>query len=127
MWEGDCGAVPVLEGDQVIAMLTDRDICMAAYTRDRPLSHLDARVAMSQRLVSCRPGDDIERVQRRMREHQVRRLPVVDEQRRLLGVVSLKDLALASADPESSLSPAEVGRTLAGVSEGRRAAAAAAV
>lgn len=126
LWEGDCGVVPVVENQKVVAMLTDRDICMAAYTKDAPLSQLNVRGAMSGRLVACRPNDDLQRVQQVMREHQVRRVPIVDDQQRLLGIVSLNDVALAAADPESSLELAEVGRTLASVCERRRTKAAAA-
>lgn len=96
MWEGDCGFVPVVEmddGPRVRGVLTDRDICMAAYTRGKALADLAVRDTMSSRLRTCSPGDRLQDAEQLMREAQVRRLPVVDEAGRLLGVLSLSDLA----------------------------------
>jgi len=120
LWEEDCGVLPVLQGERVVAMLTDRDICMAAYTQDRPLSQLRVSTAMSKRLVACRPEDDLETLQSRMREHQVRRVPVVDGAGRLLGIVSLNDLAREAHKPDGAVSKEEVTETLAWISEPRR-------
>jgi CBS domain-containing protein len=94
MWENDCGCVPVVDAEgQVVAMLTDRDVCMHAWTQARALADLPVRGAMSARVVSVSPGDPLERAEALMQEHQVRRLPVLDTRRRLLGLLSLNDLA----------------------------------
>lgn len=98
MWEKDCGAVPVLDGfGRVIAMLTDRDICMAAYTQGKPLSEISVRSSMSKELFSCQPMDSVSTVEQLMRQHQIRRLPVLDLAGLPVGMLSLNDVALAAA------------------------------
>ena len=61
MWDHDVGSVPVVDDERrVIGMLTDRDICMAAYTQGRPLRDLPVEVAMARQVISCRSDDDID-------------------------------------------------------------------
>lgn len=99
MWENDCGVLPVLDREgRVGAMITDRDICMAAYTQGRPLDELRVAACMSRQLVSCMPGDDIGIAVGKMSQHQVRRLPVLDADGRLVGIVSMNDLARRALD-----------------------------
>lgn len=94
MWDGDCGCVPVLDEDtRVVGMLTDRDICMAAWTQGRPLAEIPVPSAMSAKVIACKCGDRVEDVEELMRQHQVRRVPVLDVDGRLEGLVSLADLA----------------------------------
>lgn len=94
LWEQDCGVLPVVDGTgRVVAMITDRDICMAAYTKGLPLEAIQVRSAMSKQLYSCHPDDPVFEAEKRMSEKQVRRLPVVDGQGRVLGILSLNDLA----------------------------------
>ncbi len=103
MWEADCGVLPVLDEQQrVIAMLTDRDICMAAYTQGRPLREISVRTAMSQQLYSCFPEDTLEQAEQLMRDYQIRRIPVLDPAGRLLGILSLSDLAQVASQLEPS-------------------------
>ncbi len=117
MWENDCGSVPVVEGDgMVVGMLTDRDICMAAYTQGTNLHVVQAANAMSRDLVACRPGDDLAKAEEIMRAHRVRRLPVVDGDHQLVGIVSLSDLARVASEPAEK---SEVADTLAAVSAPR--------
>ena len=93
MWEVDCGCVPVVEGKRVVGIVTDRDICMAAYVRGKPLSQLTVDDTMAKHVFTCRPDDDLMDTERVMQEHQVRRLPVVDDNGQLVGLVSLADIA----------------------------------
>jgi CBS domain-containing protein len=94
MWENDCGAVPVVDGDnRVVGIVTDRDICMAAYTQGRPLGQIPISSAMSKQVYSVREGDPLEVVATLMQHAQVRRLPVLDAQGCLRGIVSMNDLA----------------------------------
>lgn len=96
MWEHDCGFVPVVAGDgsgRVVGVITDRDVCMAAYTRGRALPELCVADAMSRGVSFCKPGDSAARAAAEMRASRVRRLPVVDSAGQLLGVLSLADLA----------------------------------
>ena len=92
MWDHDCGALPVLEDGRVVAMLSDRDICMVAYLQNRPLTELTVSTAMSKSVHSCSPMDGIEDVCQLMHVHQVRRVPVTDGEGYLVGVVSLSDV-----------------------------------
>ena len=94
MWENACGCIPVTDqGNKIVGMLTDRDICMAAYTQGRTLDSIAAETSMAQKVVTCRIDDDVTTAIRLMRETGVRRLPVVDERGSLRGIVSLDDLA----------------------------------
>jgi CBS domain-containing protein len=124
MWRNDCGSLPVVnENEEVVAMLTDRDICMHAWSQGRPLRELSVRGAMSTNVVACRPADSVTSAESLMQAHQVRRLPVVDAQGHPIGVISLSDLS-REAVHEHDLSPRELSdddvvRTLAAVSQPR--------
>ena len=123
MWENDFGVMPVLDGDgRAIAMLTDRDICMAAYTQGKPLDQIVVRSVMSKALHSCSPEDALEQAEQSMRNYQVRRLPVVDFTGKLVGILSLNDVACASARKHlghrahsDGISVSSTAHTLAGV------------
>lgn len=94
MWESDCGAVPVVDGaGRAVAMITDRDICMAAYTQGKRLCDVTVSTAMSKCIQSCGPDDTLDQVERLMTEHQIRRIPVLDHEGHPLGILSLNDLA----------------------------------
>jgi CBS domain-containing protein len=110
MWEHDCGCAPVCTGDgeqRVVGMITDRDISMCALFQGKPLSQLKVRDAMSRDVGSCRPADDTSRVERLMSDRQVRRVPVVNEEGNLVGIVSLADL-VRHAKPRNSRAPGRV-------------------
>lgn len=94
LWDFDCGALPVLDREgKPCGMITDRDICMAAYTKGLPLAAISVRDVMSRHVYSCSPGDSLQRAVAIMAADQVRRLPVVDGEGRLAGVVALADIA----------------------------------
>ncbi len=118
MWDHDCGCVPVVDDDDhVVGMLTDRDICMSAYTRDLPLSRLAVADAMAKEVFTCAPDDSLDTAEQLMGRRQVRRLPVVADGR-LIGVLSLNDLAvvgLGAAGKRRKGAPtaAEIAETLA--------------
>ena len=78
-------------------MLTDRDVCMAAYTQGRVLSDIEVRSAMSTSVCSCSPTDSIDSALKAMEENQFHRLPVVDQDGRLVGLLSLADAAREAA------------------------------
>lgn len=101
LWDHDCGCLPVVDRDgRPLAMITDRDICMAAYTSGKPLAELRVAASMSKSLVSCRPQEELGAAAMRMGKHGVRRLPVVDADGKLVGIVSLNDFATAIAEGE---------------------------
>ena len=103
MWDDDCGAVPVLdEQRRVVGMVTDRDICIAAATRATSPSNIRVGEIMSQRVHACHPHDEVRSALRAMGEQRVRRLPIVDEQERLVGIISLNDLVLHAGSRKDS-------------------------
>lgn len=128
MWENDCGFVPVIAGDgeaKLTGVLTDRDICMAAYTQGRPLFEIPVRSAMSHKVISCKSTDDIRDAELLMRKNQVRRLAVIDDKGALAGIVSINDLAieaeheLGARKGAPELAETEVAETLAAICEHR--------
>jgi len=132
MWECDCGGVPVVAADgtrRVVGMLTDRDVCMAAYFQGRGLGQIRVSETMSTCVHACRPGDALREAEALMRSAQVHRLPVVDEAGALLGILSLADLAgeaarevAAQGAKRPRVRSAEVGETLAEICRPRKGA-----
>ena len=100
MLREDAGSMPVTDGDRLIGMITDRDIAVRGVAKghgpDTPIREL-----MSSGIVCARISDDIEEVATKMAEAQVRRLPVIDDNEKLCGIVSLGDLA-RDADEEAA-------------------------
>ncbi len=95
MWRRDCGIVPVVDPSRrVLGVVTDRDICMAASTRHRRPEELTAREVMSGKLFTVLPDVDVRVALDAMRTQKVRRLPVVDADGKLRGIVSLNDIVL---------------------------------
>jgi CBS domain-containing protein len=121
MWDHDIGCLPVLDSDgRMVGILTDRDICMAAYLQGGALGNLPVTNAMSRVVFSCKPGDDLKSVERTMREHQIRRMPVVDDLGNLVGMISLSDIVReaqreAESDKPREISDAEIARVLASI------------
>ena len=100
MWEEPCGAVPVVDDQGMpVGFLTDRDICMAAYTQGKPLEKLRVETAMARKVVSCKAEDDLNSAAQLMRKNRTRRLPLVDHNGTLVGLLSLDDLAFEAARP----------------------------
>lgn len=98
MWEERCGALPVVDGQRrPIGFLTDRDICMAAYTQGKPLAQIRVETAMSRKVVTCSAEDELDSAAQLMRQSRTRRLPVVNPDGTLAGLLSLDDLACEAA------------------------------
>jgi len=97
MLQADAGSIPVVEGDRLIGMITDRDIAVRGIAKgngpDTPVREL-----MTDDLIVARDDDDVEEVARKMSSAQVRRLPVIDAEERLCGIVSLGDLSREADD-----------------------------
>lgn len=121
MWEHDIGCVPVVDHDgRVIGMLTDRDVCMGAYIQGAPLTGALVTSAMSKQMFFCRPEDDITAAEKLMREKQIHRLPVLDSEQHLVGLISLNDIARegaceAETNKARQVSDAEIAQVLASV------------
>jgi CBS domain-containing protein len=109
MWEEDCGAVPVTDGrGNVVGMITDRDICIAAATRPGSEGDIQIREVLSRPLQTCSPTDDVQAALETMKKQQLRRLPVVDGSGQLEGIVSLHDIAMQARGRQAGISANEV-------------------
>jgi CBS domain-containing protein len=117
MHQRACGCVVVIDDrSHALAVLTDRDISLAALRTGRPLTGIEVGDAMSRRLHSCRADDTIASAEDAMALHQVRRLPVVDAHGRLVGILALDDIAREAIREADLIAPpvsaAAVGATL---------------
>lgn len=124
MWEHDCGCVPVCDADgDLVGIVTDRDLCMAAYLRGVPLSEIGIESVMTRSVQTCRPTDPIEEVERRMSAAQVRRIPIVGGVGQVVGIVSLSDIVRARARSVPSRLferlVSDIARTFAAITEPR--------
>ena len=124
MWEHDCGAAPVVDNEgHVVGILTDRDICMAAYTQGRPLSEISVSSACSRSVRTCKVDESLESAEAIMAAERVRRIPVVDHDGKICGILSLGDLARRVHEPThkpDGLSYENIAVTVAAVSEPAR-------
>jgi CBS domain-containing protein len=119
MWDHDIGAIPVVDDHgRVIGIVTDRDACMAAYTCGGALHDIPVEVAMARNVVTCGADDTDGAVAEIMARHKIRRVPVVDEAHRPVGMLSLNDLARTMAHGRDVPATAVAG-TLAAISEHR--------
>ena len=126
MWDCDCGSIPVKEeaSDRVIGMITDRDICMATWIRNQAPGTIRVSEAMSHELHFTSPDDSLSTAEHLMRTMQIRRVPVLDSDHHLVGILSLADIATESQRsggrvPESDVAPTAVAATLAHISRPR--------
>lgn len=95
MREQDIGSLPVGENDRLIGMVTDRDIVCRGLINGRDPRTLTARDVMSEGIFCCRDDEDVCDAARKMELKQVRRLPVIDRNRRMVGILSLGDVSNA--------------------------------
>lgn len=93
MRDEDIGSIPVGENDRLIGMVTDRDIALKAFADGMEPSLMTARDVMSGPILYCRADEDIDDAVRIMEMHRVRRLPVIDANKRMVGMLSLGDIA----------------------------------
>ncbi len=122
MWDCDCGALPVKDArsGRVVGMITDRDICMANWMRDRSPSSIRVADAMSQHLYVAAPEDSLASAEHLMRLKRIRRLPVIDDGCEFVGILSLADIASAAEhqgnrQTAGALAPGEISATLADI------------
>jgi CBS domain-containing protein len=94
----DVGAVPVCDGDRLCGIITDRDITMRAVAEGRDPSKTKVSDAMTNDIVYCFEDQQDTDAAEIMRQHQIRRLPIVNREKRLVGIVSLGDLSLRGED-----------------------------
>jgi len=97
MRDDEIGSLPVIEGERLVATVTDRDIVLRVVADARPLDTTVGEIA-SRELVTIDPQQSVEEAMRLMAEHQVRRLPVCEEDGRLVGIVAQADVARHGSD-----------------------------
>jgi len=120
MWEFDCGVIPVVGDDGRLAgVVTDRDICMAAYTQGRHLAAIPVASAMAKQVVAVHVDDAVEQVEALLADNQVHRVPVIDGTGRPVGVVSTNDLVRLAARARQAAVHRELVKTLAAICEPR--------
>ncbi len=93
MRDEDIGAVPIGEDDRLIGMVTDRDIVCRGLAEGGDCAALTARDVLSKPILYCRTDEDVEDVVRIMEKNQIRRLPEIDEKKRLVGILAIGDIA----------------------------------
>ena len=100
MRDHDVGAIPIGENDRLVGMVTDRDIVCKGLAQDEfDATGATARDVMTAEIHCCREDDDLAKAVRHMEELKVRRLPVINKNKRMIGILSLGDVShLASAD-----------------------------
>jgi len=97
----DVGIAPIVEGDRLVGVLTDRDIAVRVVAEGGDSEQTKVTDVMSRDLVTLDPDQDLDEALRLMARHQVRRLPVVEEDGRLVGVVAQADVAEHAADQQT--------------------------
>ena len=125
MWDHDIGCVLVLDAEERLAgIITDRDICMAAYLRGKALAEIPVKDVMSKSLAVVRQDDRLGMAEALMRSKKVRRLPVVDAREKVAGLLSLNDVAREAQQQRGRRTPDvagdEVVSTLGAICEPRR-------
>lgn len=117
MWERDCGVLPIVKADgKVSGMITDRDICIAMATRGQTADRIAVSDVASGKPATCAPDDDAIVALQTMKSRRVRRLPVVDAEGRLKGILSLNDVV---GHASAGLST-EIVNTMVSICEHRR-------
>jgi len=123
----DCGSIPVVNrNNEILGMITDRDIMMAASTSGQSLSEIQVAEVADGNVYAVSPTDSVREAEKRMREHQVRRLPVVEDEK-VVGIITLGDIAREAYRERrarhKAISSDDVMQTLAAVSEPRESTA----
>ena len=102
MRENDCGSIPVAQNDKLIGMITDRDIVVRCIAESADPLTIKAEQCMSPGILYCYENDEVDAALQNMGEQAIKRLPVVDENKNLVGIVSFGDLSAACEHKENS-------------------------
>lgn len=101
----DIGAIPVIDGTEtrkLVGIVTDRDLALKIVGQGYDPNSTHVEEVMTRKLVTCRPEDDIQRALNLMSEHQVRRIPIVDDENKVLGIIAQADVATRVDQPEKT-------------------------
>ena len=99
------GPIPVIENEQtrkLVGIVTDRDLAMKIVAEGRDAKSTKVEVVMTHKVVTCRADDDLQKALDTMSEHQLRRIPIVDKENRILGIISQADVATRVNQPEKT-------------------------
>ena len=107
----DIGPLPVCDGERLVGMLTDRDITIRVTAQGRDPNTTKVREAMTSEVVYCFEDQNVQTAAQMMEMRQIRRVPVLNRDKRLVGIVSLGDVSVETQDQHLA------GRTLEGISE----------
>jgi CBS domain-containing protein len=94
----DIGILPVYDGDTLVGTITDRDITVRATANGLHPQMIRSQDVMTRNVVSCFEDQDVDEAGRIMQENKVRRLPVINQHRKLVGILSIGDIALGTGD-----------------------------
>lgn len=119
MWNNDCGVLPVVEDGKLAGIVTDRDICIALGTRNRAAADTNVKEVATAPVQTCAPDADVHTAMAIMRRAKVRRLPVVNDEGNLEGIVALNDIVLALDGQYGEIDYEDVLSTMKAVSEHR--------
>jgi len=97
MLQYDVGALPIGENDRLIGMVTDRDIAMRGVAKGKDISKLTAKDIMTKNVIWCRDSESMDDAARIMEKKRIRRLPVIDDHKRMVGMLSLGDISHAAS------------------------------
>jgi CBS domain-containing protein len=101
MKDEDVGVAPIVEGDQLVGVLTDRDITIKVIALGKDPQTTKVRDVASTNVVTVDPQQDLDEVLRLMAQHQVRRIPVVEEDGKIVGIIAQRDVALVAGDAKT--------------------------
>ena len=99
------GSIPVIENDQtkkLVGIVTDRDLALKVVAEGRDAKSMKVEAAMTRKVVTCRAEDDLQKALDAMSEHQLRRIPIVDNDNKILGIISQADVATRVNQPEKT-------------------------
>jgi CBS domain-containing protein len=116
MREMDVGSLPVCDGDRLLGMLTDRDITIRAVAEGEDPNEITIQDVMTREVVYCFEDQEVEEAARLMGEKQIRRLPVLNRHKRLVGILALGDVSVDYPDE------GKTGKTLEEISKPSRPA-----
>jgi CBS domain-containing protein len=105
MKEHDTGIIPIVENrddPQLVGVVTDRDPCMAVLAEGTAAEQVQVKDCMTTNVLSCRPDEDVKKAEALMREHLVRRIPVIDHHNRIRGIISIANLLRRTEQPQDT-------------------------
>jgi CBS domain-containing protein len=103
MRRDDIGSIPVIENEEtqkLVGIVTDRDLALKVLSEGRDAKSTKVDAVMTRNLVTCHPEDDLQKALDAMSDHQLRRIPVVDNNNRILGILTQADVATRIDQPE---------------------------